>query len=40
MDAQSTVKLIAGILLILVIGVLFLRRKGKGGKTKGDDDDF
>jgi LPXTG-motif cell wall-anchored protein len=38
MDAQSTVKLIAGVLLIIVIGVLFLRRKGKVKKTDGEDD--
>ena len=38
MDANSTVKLIAGVLAVVLVGIVILRRKGK--KTKGDDDEF
>ena len=36
MDAQSTVKLIAGILAVVLIAIIFLRRKGK----KKEEDEF
>jgi hypothetical protein len=38
MDAQSTVKLVAGVLAVVLIGIVVLRRKGK--KAKGDEDEF
>jgi len=38
MDPNSTVKLIAGVLAVVLVGIVILRRKGK--KTKGDDDEF
>jgi hypothetical protein len=37
MDAQATVKLIAGILAVVLVGVVVLRRKGK---KSGADDEF
>ena len=36
MDANSTVKLIAGVLAVILIGIIFLRRK----KKKSADDEF
>jgi LPXTG-motif cell wall-anchored protein len=35
MDAQTTVKLVSGILAVALIGIVFLRRK----KKKADQDD-
>ena len=37
MDANSTVKLIAGVLAVVLVGIVVLRRKGK---KKTEDDDF
>ena len=37
MDAQSTVKIIAGVLALLLVVVIVMRRKKKTG---GADDDF
>ena len=37
MDANSTVKLVAGVLALVLLGVVVLRRKGK---KKTEDDDF
>jgi LPXTG-motif cell wall-anchored protein len=36
MDAQTTVKLVAAILAVALIGIVLLRRK----KKKADDDEF
>lgn len=36
MDPQSTVKIVAGILAVLLIGIVILRRKRK----KKDEDEF
>lgn len=36
MDAQGTVKLIAGILAVVLLAIVFLRRKGR----KSAEDDF
>jgi len=33
----TPVKIIAGVLLVVIIGVIFMRRKGK---KKGDDEEF
>jgi len=33
---QSTVQIIAGVLCVLLIAVIFLRRKGKKGKAEDD----
>jgi hypothetical protein len=38
MDAQSTIKLVAGVLAVVLVGIVVLRRKGK--KTKSEDDEF
>ena len=35
---QGTVQLVAGILAVILIAIVILRRKGK--KSKGEDDDF
>jgi LPXTG-motif cell wall-anchored protein len=35
---QGTVQVVAGVLAVVLIGIVLLRRKGK--KTKGDEDDF
>lgn len=35
---QGTVQLVAGILAVLLIAIVILRRKGK--KSKGADDEF
>ncbi len=40
MDPNTTVKLIAGVLAVILIGILILRRKSKASKAKGDEDDF
>jgi|HubBroStandDraft_5_1064220.scaffolds.fasta_scaffold1052187_2 LPXTG-motif cell wall-anchored protein len=38
MAPETTVKLIAAVLLLVVLAILFLRRKGK--KPKTEDEDF
>jgi hypothetical protein len=38
MNPNDTVKIVAGVLAVVLIGIVLLRRKGK--KTKGDEDDF
>ena len=35
---QSTVQIIAGVLAVLCIVAIIMRRKGKGSKPAGDDD--
>jgi LPXTG-motif cell wall-anchored protein len=35
---QSTVQIVSGILAVVLIGIVILRRKGK--KEKGADDEF
>jgi len=35
---QGTVQLVAGILAVILIAIVILRRKGK--KAKGDDEEF
>jgi hypothetical protein len=35
---QSTVQIVAGVLAVVLIGIVILRRKGK--KTKDADDEF
>jgi hypothetical protein len=37
MDAQAAVKLIAGVLAVVLVGIVVLRRKGK---KSGADDEF
>lgn len=38
-DGQGTVKLIAGVLAVVLLGVIILRRRGSAGKKK-DEDEF
>jgi hypothetical protein len=38
MGSDSTVKIVAAVLLVVVLAILFLRRKGK--KPKTEDEDF
>lgn len=35
---QGTVQIVAGILAVLCVVVIIMRRKGKGGKPKAEDD--
>jgi LPXTG-motif cell wall-anchored protein len=35
---QSTVQIVAGVLAVVLIGIVFLRRKNK--KTKSEDEEF
>jgi len=35
---QGTVQIVAGILAVLCVVVIIIRRKGKGGSAKAEDD--
>ncbi len=37
---QGTVQIIAGILAVVCIGVIIMRRKAGAGKSKADENDF
>jgi LPXTG-motif cell wall-anchored protein len=36
MDANSTVKLVSGILAVVLVGIIFLRRKKKKGAAEDE----
>ena len=37
---QGTVQIIAGILAVVCIGIIIMRRKAGAGKPKADENDF
>ena len=37
---QTTVQIVAGILAVLCVVAIIMRRKGKGSKPAGGEDDF
>jgi hypothetical protein len=40
MEPEQVVQLVAGILAVVCVVIIILRRKAKGAKTKAEENDF